>query len=243
MKSIYELTRPEGLEVRARLRHALETLDALYRADHSTDASPVETVKGYVSEVGMETATELIGTLVESSRKDGRISRRCVEWAESQPTTWDSASSDRCALYTTIHKSHLDQLCEALIDLQTAETEAESEPETTAETTAETQEPSKPQQTRRAYFVNYWRDFGNTYRLLYAETSADFTALPEGAERITRKEALRLAKEEAERCRIDPNFSGYADTAIFPAADPDGMWLHPSRYTLRARIWERKQKI
>ena len=43
------------------------------------------------------------------------------------------------------------------------------------------------------YFVHYWRDFGNCYDLYHAP--ADFVP-PSGWERITRKEAERLARAE-----------------------------------------------
>lgn len=43
------------------------------------------------------------------------------------------------------------------------------------------------------YYVNYYRDFANTYTL--AKAPANVT-LPEGWERITRKEAERLARRE-----------------------------------------------
>lgn len=38
----------------------------------------------------------------------------------------------------------------------------------------------------KQYFVHYFRDFGNTYNLYYAECPEDFAALPDGAERISR---------------------------------------------------------
>lgn len=63
------------------------------------------------------------------------------------------------------------------------------------------------------YFVHYWRDFGNCYHLYYAP--ADFVP-PSGWERITRKEAERLARAEKQRRKYDPAFSRFADAYIFP---------------------------
>lgn len=70
----------------------------------------------------------------------------------------------------------------------------------------------------KQYFVSYYRDFGNTYTLLYAECPEDFAALPENAERITRREAIQLCRDEKERRKYDQSFSGYASTIITPAA-------------------------
>lgn len=61
------------------------------------------------------------------------------------------------------------------------------------------------------YYVNYYRDFANTYTLAKAPANV---ALPEGWERITRKEAERLARRERERARYDAAFSGYASDTI-----------------------------
>ena len=40
---------------------------------------------------------------------------------------------------------------------------------------------------KKQYFVHYTRNFGNCYCLYYAECPEDFVALPEDAERITRR--------------------------------------------------------
>lgn len=77
----------------------------------------------------------------------------------------------------------------------------------------------------KQFFVSYYRDFGNTYSLFYAECPEDFAALPENAQKITRKEAEQLCREENERRRDDPDFSGRADNMIYPAAgDWDEYW-------------------
>jgi hypothetical protein len=83
--------------------------------------------------------------------------------------------------------------------------------------------------------------FSNEYSLFYAENAADFAALPESAEQITRKQAQRLARDEVERRKYDRAFSGYADSAIYPAAliDAKDAVSNESRYTLKNRIFER----
>ena len=65
------------------------------------------------------------------------------------------------------------------------------------------------------YFVHYWRDFGNCYHLYYAP--ADFVPPADwNWERISRKEAERLASAEKQRRKDDPAFSHFADAYIFP---------------------------
>ena len=70
------------------------------------------------------------------------------------------------------------------------------------------------------YFVKHCRDFGNTYSLRWADNAADVATLTaEGYDRITRAEALRLARDEAIRRRDDPAFAYYADAYIYPVRD------------------------
>lgn len=78
----------------------------------------------------------------------------------------------------------------------------------------------------KKYYVNYYRNFGNTYNLISVEQSdaadlAAFEKLTANAdyERITLKEAKALCKAERERAKYDPDFSGYADSTIVPAAE------------------------
>ena len=70
----------------------------------------------------------------------------------------------------------------------------------------------------KQYFVHYFRDCGNTYNLYYAECPEDFAALPDGAERISRRLAEQLCREENDRRKWEESSSGYADSHIFPSA-------------------------
>lgn len=70
--------------------------------------------------------------------------------------------------------------------------------------------------TRRAYYVRYPRDFANEYSLRYTVGAAEMSA-EDGWERITRREAERLARAERARRRWEPSRSGYADADIYPA--------------------------
>lgn len=63
------------------------------------------------------------------------------------------------------------------------------------------------------YFVKYDNGFGNAYGLCYAPAGAP---APEGWERITRKEAIKLCVEERDRVRDNPAFGGHASTKILP---------------------------
>lgn len=89
----------------------------------------------------------------------------------------------------------------------------------------------------RKYWVQYWRNFGNTYNLFYTENSEEESMLPENAERITRKKALQLAREESDRRKFDGAFAYYAPETIAPLSVED--IVNNSHYQLIGRIWER----
>ena len=96
---------------------------------------------------------------------------------------------------------------------------------------------------RRQYFVHYYKDFGNTYNLLYADTEDELKMVPEDADRITRKEAESLASRENYRRKYDGSFSGFADNAIYPVSmTQEEMWDLPNsrKYYKDKYIWERK---
>lgn len=69
--------------------------------------------------------------------------------------------------------------------------------------------------------MNYYRDFGNAYHLIYVETLQDLEVLlldyPQ-AEQISRKEAISLAWKEKVARETNPAFAGFADTVIRPAS-------------------------
>lgn len=68
----------------------------------------------------------------------------------------------------------------------------------------------------RAYYVRYPRDFANEYSHRYTVGGAELST-DDGWERITRREAERLARAERERRRWEPERSGYADADIYSA--------------------------
>lgn len=92
---------------------------------------------------------------------------------------------------------------------------------------------------KKAYYVNYYRDFGNTYELYW--TWADDTAeVPESWQRITRKRAIRLCILERQARREDPAFSGYADIHIWQMGGGYGRgeWICENNYIME---WWEKQ--
>ena len=83
-------------------------------------------------------------------------------------------------------------------------------------------------------------DFGNVYALFWADGPEMEKLLPEGAERITRKEAERLAAAENYRKKYEKSASGYADNAIFPAGTRwDFCPESDPRYRKIGYIWEK----
>lgn len=72
----------------------------------------------------------------------------------------------------------------------------------------------------KKYYATYG-NFANQYRLYWAEGKEMEKCLPECAERITKKEAMRLCRGERWRRKYDQAFSGYADAMIYPANDRD----------------------
>lgn len=79
-----------------------------------------------------------------------------------------------------------------------------------------------------AYYIHYYRDFGNTYCLYYAPVG---TPVPPELERITRAQAEQKCRDERLARKYDPNFSGYGDTYIYPLSSrgKDIERIKPSR--------------
>lgn len=85
----------------------------------------------------------------------------------------------------------------------------------------------------KKYYVKYWNNFGNCYRLHYAETGEEAVLLEnDDFSRITRAEALRLCVQENDRRKRGPAFSGFADNLIFPVNCPDN-WINDWRHYFR----------
>lgn len=94
---------------------------------------------------------------------------------------------------------------------------------------------------RRKYFVHYYLDFGNTYHLFYTDDGTDL----ENCERITRKEAERLARRETQRKKDNYAFANYADEYIYPydmTEDERYRCTWDDDYIIVGRVVERKKK-
>ncbi len=97
----------------------------------------------------------------------------------------------------------------------------------------------------KTYYINYYRDFANTFTLCYCTTPKECSeAEAAGYERITRAEAIRKCVEENSARKNDPHFSGYGSNTILPwsygkrredyeICYPEEMGLHLNGY-----IWE-----
>ena len=94
---------------------------------------------------------------------------------------------------------------------------------------------------KRKYIVHYYLDFGNTYHLFYTDNGEDL----EDCERITRKEAERLARSETQRRKDDYAFAGYADEYVYPydlTQDERDSCTWDDNFIISGRVVERKQK-
>lgn len=108
------------------MKTAVEVLTAEYMA--TRDATPAETVAVFVRRVGYDVAVATLATLVNRYAWDGRISRRCSEWAARIPSAFDADAAVQLFIYSDrIHRAHLDQLAEALMQYIPTEEPAEAE--------------------------------------------------------------------------------------------------------------------
>lgn len=116
--------REQWFQYRRTLESNLSTLEALYAAQYDAESplyhsTPAQTVAAFVKSVGYEAAVEVVASLVNRSAWDGRISRRCAEWANAQENSWDEEACSRLSIYTNrIHTAHLDQIAAAMMEYE-----------------------------------------------------------------------------------------------------------------------------
>ena len=134
--------REQWFQYRRTLESNLSTLEALYAAQYDAESplyhsTPAQTVAAFVESVGYEAAVEIVASLVNRSAWDGRISRRCAEWANTQENSWDEEACSRLSIYTNrIHTAHLDQIAAAMMKYEpTTEPAAEEAQEAKEEST------------------------------------------------------------------------------------------------------------
>lgn len=123
----YEVFRtPENIdslrEYKKTFSAAIETLEAIQKADRFDKKTPADTVAAFVAAVGYPLAVEVVASLVNrSSRWDGRL-YSSKDWAASQPSAWDEETMVQCMrCYTNMHPAHLDQIARALSKFTPAE--------------------------------------------------------------------------------------------------------------------------
>ena len=131
--------REQWFQYRRTLEANLSTLEALYAAQYDAESplyhsTPAQTVAAFVESVGYEAAVEIVASLVNRSAWDGRISRRCAEWANTQENSWDEEACSRLSIYTNrIHTAHLDQIAAAMMKYEPTTEPAAEEAQEAAE--------------------------------------------------------------------------------------------------------------
>ena len=131
--------REQWFQYRRTLESNLSTLEALYAAQYDVESplyhsTPAQTVAAFVESVGYEAAVEIVASLVNRSAWDGRISRRCAEWANTQENSWDEEACSRLSIYTNrIHTAHLDQIAAAMMKYEPTTEPAAEEAQEAAE--------------------------------------------------------------------------------------------------------------
>ena len=81
---------------------------------------------------------------------------------------------------------------------------------------------------KKKYWVHYYKDFSNTYDLYWTDSKEMEEALPEGAERITRKRAFDLARRNSFYEQYNSAFA-MGTSYIYPASGPFGSTLDSGR--------------
>lgn len=95
----------------------------------------------------------------------------------------------------------------------------------------------------KQYYVHYYKDFGNTYNLAWAETPEQIKAAEDaGYQKITRREAENLCAEENGRRKSDAAFSGYADSVILPIEYAHSDWQNDRHLRQNGYIVEHIEK-
>lgn len=131
--------REQWFQYRRTLEAHLSTLETLYAAQYDAESplyhsTPAQTVAAFVESVGYEAAVEIVASLVNRSAWDGRISRRCAEWANAQENSWDEEACSRLSIYTNrIHTAHLDQIAAAMMKYEPTTEPAAEEAQEAAE--------------------------------------------------------------------------------------------------------------
>ena len=145
--------REQWFQYRRTLEANLSTLETIYAAQYDAESplyhsTPAQTVAAFVESVGYEAAVEIVASLVNRSAWDGRISRRCAEWANAQENSWDEEACSRLSIYTNrIHTAHLDQIAAAMMKYEPTTEPAAEEAQEAAEEAQEAAEEAQQEST------------------------------------------------------------------------------------------------
>lgn len=111
LMKVLEESREAYREVCAKMQDGVKTLESIY--GETVLGKPSETVQRFVEAVGLDTANEVVATLIHRHGWDGRIWRGAKEWASDYG--WDEEAANRMWVYTNrIHMAHLNQIADEM---------------------------------------------------------------------------------------------------------------------------------
>ena len=117
-RNMFTVDRTAARETVARWRDAIAALENQQTVDNLNGETPAHTVKCFVSQVGEELARFVIASLVNNCSWDGRIFPSVKAWAADQEDALDEETSLEARIYTNMHRAHLNQIAEAMMQYQ-----------------------------------------------------------------------------------------------------------------------------
>lgn len=97
------------------LRQYADLLDEYVHSEiiHGSN-NPQNTVKRFVEEIGRAEAEVVIGSLINATAWDGRISKENAKWAAGIEDAFDEKATNQLRMRTTIHPTHLNAVATAM---------------------------------------------------------------------------------------------------------------------------------
>ena len=109
------MDRETRFPLRDEISSDVSALETIYGESVSAGEPPRETVRKLIEKIGYPRAAAAVGTLVNHSAWDGRISRKNAAWAAGLENSWDEEAAQYMRIYTNrIHMAHLSQLADAM---------------------------------------------------------------------------------------------------------------------------------
>jgi hypothetical protein len=179
-RAMFAADRDAARETVKAWRNAVEALDRIQTADLIAEETPAHTVSLFVNEVGEDLARFVIASLINASAWDGRIYSNVAEWAKGQHSLDEEATMD-AMLYSRMHKAHLNQIGQAMMqyqpttteDAQEATTEATEAAETEAETDTSTESTKGGEETAPAFTIAHNDQFNSVEVSFSGKPSAE----------------------------------------------------------------------